>query len=454
MTTVFARHARLPEGWVDAVELDIAADGMIGAVRTGVPAAGRRGGILLAAPSNLHSHTFQRAMAGMTEHRVEGRDNFWSWRALMYRFLDHLTPDQIEAIAALAFVEMQEAGFASVAEFHYVHHRPGGATYDALAETSGRIMAAAAQTGIGLTHLPVLYSHGGAGGQPLAGGQLRFGCDLDRFSALVEAAEALLAQHMPADARLGIAPHSLRATTPDQLMALAARYPGRQMHIHAAEQPREVADVQAWLGARPVEWLLGALDIGPRWCFIHATHMTPAETEALARSGAVAGLCPITEANLGDGPFNGPGYLAAGGAIGIGSDSNVQIGVAAELRQMEYSQRLRDLARNVLLTAPGSVGETLYSRVLAGGAQALGRPSGAIRTGMLADLVMLDADHLAFAGLRPGQVLDGWIFGAAGAAVRDVWSAGRHMVRDGRHIAREAVEAGYRAAMTDLVGRI
>jgi len=454
MTTLFASHALLPDGWAEGIELDIAADGSIAAIRRGVEPAGRPARILLSAPANLHSHTFQRAMAGMTEHRAEGRDNFWSWRSLMYRFLEHLSPGQIEAIAALAFVEMQEAGFASVAEFHYVHHRPGGGTYANLAETSERIAAAAHATGIGLTHLPVLYTYGGADGQPLAGGQLRFGCDLDRFERLVEAAGAVVAAHLPHDARLGIAPHSLRATSPEQLAALAASHKGRQMHIHAAEQPKEVEDVVAWLGARPVEWLLGNLDIGPRWCLIHSTHMTQAETEALARSGAVAGLCPITESNLGDGPFNGPTFLAAGGRIGIGSDSNVQIAVAAELRQMEYSQRLRDLARNVMLTAPGSVGETLYGRVLEGGAQALGRPSGAIRPGLLADLVTLDADHLNFAGLRPGQFLDGWIFGGAEGAVRDVGSAGRHMVRDGRHVAREGVEAAYRRAMADLVDRI
>jgi len=454
MTTLFARHALLPGGWAEDVEIDIARGGTIDAIRTGVAARARPSRIVMAAPANLHSHTFQRAMAGMTEHRTEGRDNFWSWRSLMYRFLDHLTPEEIEAIAALAFVEMMEAGFAACAEFHYVHHRPGGAPYARLAETSERIIAAAGAAGIGLTHLPVLYTHGSAGGQPLAGGQQRFGCDLEQFVRLVEEAGAALARALPDDARLGIAPHSLRATTPAQLAELDALFPAGPVHIHAAEQPKEVADVEAWLGARPVEWLLGELAVGPRWCFIHATHMTQAETEGLARSGAVAGLCPITEANLGDGPFNGPAYLAAGGAIGIGSDSNVQISVAAELRQMEYSQRLRDLARNVMLTGPGSVGSGLYGRVLAGGAQALNRPSGAIATGLLADLVALDADHIAFAGLRPGQFLDGWIFGGAPGMVRDVWSAGRHMVREGRHVARAEVDRAYRRAMAALLGRI
>ncbi|MBA3326634.1 MAG: formimidoylglutamate deiminase, partial [Rhodobacteraceae bacterium] len=375
MPTIFARHALLPDGWARDVAVEIAAGGAIASVTLGAPDPGGPPRLLLPAPGNLHSHAFQRAMAGMTEHRGPAADSFWTWRALMYRFLDALSPDDIEAIAALAFVEMQETGFAAVAEFHYLHHAPGGGAYADPAELGVRIFAAAAETGIGLTHLPVLYSYGGARAQPLAGGQLRFGCDLDRFARLRDATQAA-ARALPPDARLGVAPHSLRAVTPESLAALVAAHPEGPVHIHAAEQPQEVADVKAWLGARPVEWLLATAEVGPRWCLIHATQMTPAETVALARSGAVAGLCPITEANLGDGIFDGPRYLAAGGAFGLGTDSNVRIGLADELRQLEYSQRLRDRARNVMLTGPGSVGATLYAHACAGGAQALARPSG------------------------------------------------------------------------------
>ncbi len=452
VTKILARYALLPGGWSENVEVELGAHGIIDAIRTDVAVAGSSERILLAAQPNLHSHTFHRAMAGMTERRTAGRDSFWSWRTLMYRFLEDLTPEQIEAIAALAFVEMQEAGFASVAEFHYVHHRPGGAPYDNLIETSERIFAAASQTGIGLTHLPVLYSYGGAGEAPLAGGQLRFGNDLDRFSRLVETAQGAAARSLPGDARVGIAPHSLRATAPGQLTAVTQRFADGPIHIHVAEQPKEVDDIAAWLDARPVEWLLGALDVGPAWCLVHATHMSEAETEALARSGAVAGLCPMTEANLGDGPFNGPTYLAAGGAFGIGTDANVRISVAEELRMLEYSQRLRDLARNVLLTGEGSVGEAIYNGALSGGAQALRRTCGEIREGKLADLVALDGEHLAFSGLKPEQFLDGWIFAADDRVVRDVWSAGRHRVQDGRHVARDAVETRYRAAIEELTG--
>ncbi len=453
MPTIFARHALLPDGWADDIAVEIAADGTIAAVTPGAPDPGGPPRLLLPAPANLHSHTFQRAMAGMTEHRGPEPDSFWTWRALMYRFLEHLDPDDVEAIAALAFVEMQESGFAAVAEFHYLHHAPGGTAYADPAELAARIFAAALDTGIGLTHLPVFYAYGSAGAKPLAGGQLRFGCDLDRFARLVEATQAA-ARALPPDARLGVAPHSLRAVTPETLAALLAAHPYGPVHIHAAEQPQEVADVEAWLGARPVDWLLANHAVGPRWCLIHATQMLPAETEALARSGAVAGLCPVTEANLGDGIFDGPRYLAAGGALGLGTDSNVRISVTDELRQLEYSQRLRDKARNVLLTEPGSVGATLYARALAGGAQALARPSGAIRPGRLADLVALDADHLAFAGLAPAHWLDAWIFAAPSNSVRELWSAGRLSVQDGRHIARDRIEARYRATMRRLADRL
>jgi len=453
MTTIFAKHALLPDGWAADVAVDIGAEGVVSDVRTGVADPNGADRILLPALANLHSHTFQRAMAGMTGRRGKGRDSFWSWRTLMYRFLDHLTPEQIEAIAALAFIEMQESGFASVAEFHYVHHRPGGGAYERLAETSERIFDAASQTGIGLTHLPVLYSYGGAAEAPLAGGQLRFGNDLDRFLRLVDDARKAAAS-LPADTRVGVAPHSLRATNPAQLAALTETVAEGPIHIHIAEQPKEVEDISAWLGARPVEWLLGEHMVGPRWCLVHATHMTGAETKAMARSGAVAGLCPITEADLGDGPFNAPAYLQAGGAFGIGSDSNVRIAAVDELRMLEYSQRLRDVARNVLATSARPVGAALYQGALSGGAQALGRNCGEIREGRLADLVALDGGDLCFAALTPDQFLDGWIFAAGAGVVRDIWCAGRHCVRDGRHIARDEIEARYRLALRNLMSAL
>ncbi|WP_112323425.1 formimidoylglutamate deiminase [Oceanibium sediminis] len=451
MAVIHARQALLVEGWAEDVRLTVA-DGAIVEIRANTPAAPGDVTVdtLLPALGNLHSHAFQRAMAGMTEYRQAGRDSFWTWRTLMYRFMDTLTPAQIEAIAAQVYVEMLEAGYASVAEFHYVHHQPGGQPYDDLAELSARIFAAVEGTGIGLTHLPVLYTYGGAGRSALKEGQRRFGNDVDGFSRLVEAAEAGL-RALPGDTRLGIAPHSLRATAPEDLAELLARYTSGPMHMHIAEQPQEVADVRDWLGARPVEWLLDNVQVDARWCLIHATHMTPEETRALAMTKAVAGLCPITEANLGDGPFSGPDYVAAAGRFGIGSDSNVKISVVEELRALEYAQRLRDGARNVMIPDQGSVGAFLYTAAAQGGAQALGRDAGQIADGKLADLVAIDTNAPTLCALSREQLLDGLVFAAKDTVVTDVWSAGRHMVRGGRHINRDAVAERYRNAMKGLL---
>ena len=453
MTALFAPLALLPDGWARNVRVTL--DGIrIATVSAGAeprPGDDRLAGrALLPAMPNLHSHTFQRAMAGMTERRGPADDSFWTWRALMYRFLEVLSPEDIEAIAALAFMEMLEAGFGSVAEFHYLHHQPGGTPYADPAELAHRIAAAATETGIGLTLLPVLYTYGGADAAPLAGGQLRFGNDVDAFLAIREAS----ATHLPPDAVLGAAPHSLRATTPDQLAAVVAALPDGPLHIHAAEQVKEVADVETWLGARPVAFLLDTLGIDQRWTLVHCTQITPDETARLAASGATVGLCPVTEANLGDGIFAGPAFLAAGGSFGIGSDSNVRISLAEELRGLEYSQRLVHKARNVLAASGASVGATLHAAALAGGARALQRPCGAIAPGRLADLVAIDRDDLALAPLAGDALLDGWIFAAGDRVVREVWSAGRPVVRDGRHVARARVAFRYRAALKSLLARL
>ncbi|HBB82885.1 MAG TPA: formimidoylglutamate deiminase [Sulfitobacter sp.] len=447
---IFAKHAKLPQGWARDVRITVA-EGRIAAVQTGQTPHpdDSRVETLLPALANLHSHSFQRAMAGMTEVRMAGKDSFWTWRDLMYRFTAHLTPAHIEAIAAFVFLEMQEAGYASVGEFQYLHHQPDGTPYDDLGELSARIAAAAAETGIGLTHLPVLYTYGGAGQVPLQAGQARFGNGVDRFNALVERAQHAVG-NLPNDCRVGIAPHSLRATAPAELADVVQAHPDVPTHIHIAEQPKEVADVSDWLGARPVEWLLANAEVTENWCLIHATHMTEVETNSLARSGAVAGLCPVTEANLGDGPFNGPGYLAAGGRFGIGSDSNVLISLTQELRTLEYSQRLRDLARNVMVSDEGSVGEALYTGAARGGAQALGRGAGEIAVGEWADLTAIDSQDPALCALRADQFLDGLVFAAKDRVVTDVWSAGRHAVSGGRHRQSDDIVAGYRRAMAEL----
>ena len=451
---IFSGHAWLPEGWSANVAVSVT-DGRISAIEeAATPLPGDvRVPALLPALSNLHSHTFQRGMAGMSEVRGAASDSFWTWREVMYKFVDHLTPEDIEAIAAMAFVEMQESGFAAVAEFHYVHHQPGGKAYDHIAELSERIFAAARQTGIGLTHLPVLYAFGGAGEKPLAGGQSRFGNEFARYRHLQEAIRTAVSA-MPQDTVIGCAPHSLRAVNPAMLREAVAAFGDGPFHIHIAEQTKEVEDISAWLGARPVAWLMDNAPVGPNWCLIHATHMDESEIRRTAKSGAVAGLCPITESSLGDGIFNGLDWIGHGGSYGIGSDSNIRISAPLELATLEYSQRLKHRERNVMAAGPGSTGTALYAKALAGGAQALGRASGAIKTGLWADLVAIDTDHPALCALKPEQWLDGLIFAAPDGVVTNLWSAGRHSVMSGRHVARDVVEKSYRQAMRNLMSRM
>lgn len=450
--TVHAKSALIGSDWVSDLRVEVK-EGRISRVETGARPQPQddQVDVLLPALANLHSHSFQRAMAGMTETRADGRESFWTWRNLMYRFLDRLTPDQIEAIAALVFIEMQEAGYASVGEFHYVHHQPGGQPYETRSELSQRIFAAAQQTGIGLTHLPVLYTYGGVQQEPLAGGQLRFGQSVDAYLRLVE--DCRKGAPHP-DSLVGIAPHSLRATSASDLQTLLQAAPQGPVHIHIAEQTQEVRDVQTALGATPVSWLLDNADVNDHWCLIHATHMTDAETQAMARSGAVAGLCPITEANLGDGIFNGAVYGQAGGSFGVGSDSNVRISLSEELRMLEYSQRLRDRERTVLVQQAGSVGHALYTGAAEGGAQALSRDAGQIAVGKLADMVAIDRTHPTLCALTDDQLLDGLCFAAHDGVVTDLWSAGRHMVRQGRHVNRDQIISAYRVGIADLLSAV
>jgi formimidoylglutamate deiminase len=451
MTIIRADHALLPGGWARGVCVQIAADGRIAAVQSdGTGAATHTVDLLLPAPANAHSHAFQRAMAGLSEARGGGgRDSFWTWRRLMYRFLGQLDPDQVEAIAAFVQMEMLEAVYATNVEFHYLHHGPDGTPYDRLAEMAERIVGAAASSGIGLTLLPVRYQFGGCDGRPLAEGQRRFGNGPDRFERLVADSRAALA-HLPADARLGVAPHSLRAVDAAGLARTLALAEGGPVHMHLAEQQAEVDEVQAAHGQRPVSWLLDNADVSARWCLIHCTQMTPEETRALAATGATAGLCPITESNLGDGTFDGARWAEAGGAIAVGSDSNIRISLTEELRTLEYSQRLQDRGRAVLAAPDRSTGRYLFDAVRAGGARSAGRESGAIEAGAWADLLALDTGHPDMAGLAGDALLDTHIFAGDDRAVRDVWAAGRHMVSHGRHVHRDGIERAYALAVRQL----
>jgi len=442
---LFFRHALLPGGWARDLSVEIDG-GLIVALTPNAAPAGETHAIALPGMPNLHSHTFQRAFAGLTETRGTTADSFWSWREQMYRFALRMSPEDVEAVAALAFVEMLEGGFCAVAEFHYLHHATDGGHFADIAEMSGRIAAASLTAGIDLTLLPVFYAHSGFGGAAPVAGQRRFICGLDDFAALYARCEEITAG-LPGG-RAGIAPHSLRAVTPAELSALINMAGGAPFHLHIAEQTKEVADCLAWSGARPIEWLLGHAKVAPNWCLIHATHASVAEREGMAKAGAVIGLCPITEANLGDGIFHTQSFT---GQIGIGSDSNVLIDTAQELRQLEYSQRLMAQSRNVLATeAARATATALYLRAVAGGAQALGARAGLV-VGAPANIVTLDTASLGPAAENPDSALNIAVFATRAPAVESVWVRGKKLVAGGKHIGGDAARVRFNEVIAKLM---
>ena len=453
----FAPDALLPTGWRKNVLIEW---DLLGQLTRVIPDAvcpagvTRADGPMLPGIPNLHSHAFQRAFAGLTEYRGAAQDSFWSWRTLMYRFAARLDPEQLEAIATWLYVEMLEAGYTSVCEFHYVHHDRSGQPYADDATLALGLLRAAKHTGIGLTLLPVLYQTSGFHEQPPSAGQARFIRSTDSMLALLARLKPLCdAQH----ARLGLAPHSLRAVPPASLSAALAGLdsldPTAPVHIHIAEQMAEVTACQAWSGQRPVEWLMHHMPVDRRWCLIHATHMTPEEYASAARSGAVAGLCPSTEANLGDGLFDLPTWLAANGRWGVGSDSHATVNAAEELMLLEYGQRLQRQQRNVLAsTAHPHVATNMTLSAVAGGAQASGRAIGGLAVGQLADFVVLDAQHTALRGLPATDGLSSHVFAShRSSAVAEVWTQGTKRVQSGRHALHDASLAAFVAARTALI---
>ena len=451
---LFAPLALLPGGWATDVGLDLDDAGNLTGVAAGAASEGRDrlDGPVLPGFPNLHSHAFQRAMAGLAEHRGgDPEDDFWSWRKLMYGLAGALMPEEIQAIAAQLYVEMLEAGYTAVAEFHYLHHQPDGRPYDDLAELSERVVAAARETGIGITHLPVLYLAGGFGGKPATEGQRRFLNPEDRFLKLVE---TLRARHQgDADIAFGIAPHSLRAVPPEALTAIVAAVDAATpIHIHIAEQTGEVDQCLAWSGKRPVEWLLANAPVDRRWCLVHATHVTADEVRAAAASGAVAGLCPTTEANLGDGFFPAEDWRAAGGAFGLGTDSHISVSFIEELRWLEYGRRLIARRRNRLTGTDGI--RDLFLAALDGGARASGRPIGRIAPGLRADLIVLDQDAATLAEVPPDRLLDALVFAGNVNPVKHAMVGGRWQVRDGRHSRRDDILSRYRRALASVRSRL
>jgi len=452
MNALFARHALLPEGWRRDVLLEWDIHGDLTRVSAGAqaPLKVARADYVLPGMVNLHSHAFQRALGGLTERAGDDgqKDSFWTWRDLMYRFAARITPQQIEAIAAQLFAECLRHGYTSLCEFHYLQRDVDGRSYARPAETAERVAAAGQAAGIGLTLLPVLYSHAGFGEQLLKPEQARFRTNVDEVLGIVEALGALRGGQL----EVGAAPHSLRAATLDQIRALSTALPaGRPLHIHIAEQQAEVRQCLDALKRRPVQYLLDELGIDARWCLVHATHLDDDEVARLAASGAIAGLCPTTEANLGDGLFPLEPFLAAGGAFGIGSDSHVSHSPIEELRWLEYGQRLQHQRRNVAVTREQrNVGDYLWQAALGGGAQATGRRVGALAAGKRADLLVLDGQHPNLDGVRDDEVLGRLVFCGNDNLVRDVLCGGHWVVQGGRHVAQDAIAQRYRQAVREL----
>jgi formimidoylglutamate deiminase len=448
-----AAHALLPTGWAQDVLLVWDTAGTLSGVTpgaAGIAGVPRASGPIVPGMPNLHSHAFQRAFAGLTEYRGASEDSFWSWRDHMYRFAAALTPDTLEDIATHLYVEMLRAGYTSVCEFHYVHHDAQGRAHADAAEMALRIASAAQRTGIGLTLLPVLYQASGFGGKAPLPEQRRFIDSVDGLLRIVERLQS-------GDARVGVAPHSLRAVPPpalhDLVTGLQAMDPQAPVHIHIAEQQREVDDCVAWSGRRPVQWLLEHAPVDERWCLVHATHLDAAELQALARSHAVVGLCPSTEANLGDGVFPAAAFLDAGGAFGIGSDSHASVDAAEELRLLEYGQRLTLQRRNVLASPDvRDVAQHLWSRAVSGGARAAARPIAGLVAGQRADFIVLGEDAAA-QGLTPEQMLSSHVFAHhAGSLMREVWVGGRCHVRDDHHALAAAARERFDVARGELLG--
>lgn len=445
MPAYFASRALLPTGWAHNVRLEVDAHGQLVQVTPNADPDGclRLHGDVVPGMPNLHSHAFQRAMAGLAEVAGNPQDSFWTWRDLMYRLVQRLTPEQVGVIARQLYIEMLKGGYTQVAEFHYLHHTPEGKAYADRGEMTGRLSEAALQAGIGMTLLPVLYSYAGFGAQPAQAGQRRF----------IQSAESYLEQQQVIARQLagqslqnqGLCFHSLRAVELGQMQQiLAASDQALPVHIHIAEQQKEVNDCLAWSGQRPVAWLYEHLPVDSRWCLVHATHLDREELEQLARSKAVAGLCPTTEANLGDGIFPGDSYLHHQGRWGIGSDSHVSLNVVEELRWFEYGQRLRDQRRNRLTTPEQpAVADVLYQQALRGGAQACGAAIGKLAVGYRADWLVLDGDDPYLASAPDASILNRWLFAGGKEQIRDVFVAGRQVIEQGRHALQQQSSAEF-----------
>ena len=449
VATIRARLALLPPGWTEDALL-VVEDGRIVEVSTNNTASTPVDldvGIVIPGLTNAHSHAFQRALAGRTEHRSgAGRDSFWTWRQQMYELVGRLDAGRFAAIARQAYVEMLESGYTSVVEFHYLHRAPAGpGTADTMFEA---VCRAASASGIRLTYVPVLYERAGFDRDDPAPGQRHFTMDAARFLAHQEGA----AERASARVRVGVGAHSLRAVSEPSLRQVLARAveTGAPMHLHIAEQQREVDECLAIHGQRPVRWLLDRFEVDRNWCLVHATHMDGGECRDLAVSGAVVCLCPTTEANLGDGLFPLADFFEAGGKIAIGSDSHVSINPFEELRWLEYGQRLRSRSRNVATLFHPHAGQELFLRALAGGAQAGGQSKVGLEEGAPADLVVLDDSDPMLAGHGAATLLDALVFSGYRLPIQRVMVEGEWQVIDGEHVDRHETARAFGEALANL----
>ena len=448
---IFAKKALLPNGWSNNVIIEIDQSGLISNVTENnnhKVDAYLNEEIILPAMNNLHSHSFQRAMAGLTEARSpQGNDNFWSWRSLMYQFLDVLTPEEIFSITLFSQMEMLQSGYVGVGEFHYLHNQIGGTKYDNIAELSEKVLEASEESGISICLLPVVYERGGCDNRELEGGQLRFHNNIDTFEELYNQIKVFLSKNE--NFSLGVAAHSLRAVKNETLNKIIDLTNG-PIHIHAAEQIKEVEEIKSFYKMPPVEFLIENFDINKRWCLIHCTQMSELETELLSKSGAVAGLCPVTEANLGDGIFNGFQYNERKGFYGIGTDSNINISLTEELKTFEYSQRLLNKKRAVISNQKKSTGRKLFDDCLEGGARALQINNGKIQKGFNADLISLPNTNNELDGLEDDKILDYWIFASRENDVQKLWNKGKCLVENGKHLNFDDIQSNYRKTIKNL----
>lgn len=449
---VYCKTLLQGDHWREDVVMEVSPDGVIRQIEPGKAASADEilSGIVVPGMPNTHSHTFQRLIAGLTGASGPQKDSFWSWRDAMYRYASQLTPEQFAVTAAWVFTQMLKAGYTSCAEFHYLHHQPNGQAFNNLAEMSERLVEAATRTGISMTLLPVLYQTAGFGNSQLDPVQRRFVNDTEKYLRLLD--ECRLLTKKQANIELGIAPHSLRAVPGDALKEVLQSWQDKQcrIHIHISEQPAEVESCLAYLGSRPLTWLMDQFEVDDRWCLVHATHMSDDELRRAAGSGAVVGICPTTEADLGDGIFRTQEWLRAGGRFSIGSDSNVRISVSEELRQLEYNERLTSGQRNVLSQADTSCGRFLYQHAAEAGAIACGQNIGRLEPGYRADFLELDDNHLLTLGRGPNAALDSWIFAGDERVIKSVWVAGKCLIKDGRHALDKQLNNGMAKVITGL----